>query len=434
MRNYKVFLVMALSGSFFWCVTMEAQDTIRYMHYNLLDYGNTLSSCNSSNNDQNQKDLAFRTLISYLHPDIVGVVEMGNSNALCQHLLDSAMNMNGIHYYQKASYTNYASSSIVNMLYFNSQKLVLKSQDVVLNTLRDINIYTLYYKAPNLQTTHDTVYLTAIVAHLKAGSTLSDQNERAIMTSQVMQYLSISYQPGNYVFSGDFNLTAGSAEQAYQNLLDFSIPDFRFFDPVNTPGNWAQNAAFAELHTISTHATSNGCASGFGFDSRFDFILVSGKVLHGLEKIRALSNTYHAVGQDGQHFQESVNGPPANTSVPSNVLNALYTMSDHLPVVMDMQINYLMGMPQVSSSVAFNVLINNHVGNEITCNLQVMKKTSLRLEILSVAGSLIVYRDLGMIENSKEFSLPLEKLSPGMYFLRLSDNSGNTQVRKLIKQ
>jgi hypothetical protein len=402
------------------------------MHYNLLDYGNTMSNCTSSNNSSTKKDHALATITAYLHPDILGVVELGNSNALAQHLLDSALNTNGTGYYLKANYTNFASSSIVNMLYFNKQKLGLLSQDVVVNSLRDINIYVLYYKAADLALTHDTAYLTAIVAHLKAGGTTADQSERAAMTSQSLEYLSVSYPPGNYIFSGDFNLTGGSTEQAYQNLLNYTNANYRFFDPASAPGNWSQNPAFSGLHTISTHASTNGCASGYGLDSRFDFIMASGSLMSGTHKITALTQTYKAVGQDALHYQLSVNGAPVNTSVPPAVLTALYDMSDHLPVIMDLKIGSGAGIATISSISRFDAIVNNPASGSLCLSLTSPEPNRLYLDLLTLPGQRCLRKDLGRIDGHMIINIPLEGLEKGLYFLKIADDAGHSLVKKVV--
>ena len=50
-----------------------------------------------------------------------------------------------------------------------------------------------------------------------------------------------------------------------------------------------------------------------------------------------LPSTYRVIGNDGQHFDDAINAN-GNSSVPANVLNALYNLSDHLPVVVDIAV------------------------------------------------------------------------------------------------
>ena len=44
-------------------------------------------------------------------------------------------------------------------------------------------------------------------------------------------------------------------------------------------------------------------------------------------------------GNDGNHFNKSILQTPENTSAPQEILEALHAMSDHLPVVMEIEID-----------------------------------------------------------------------------------------------
>lgn len=72
-------------------------------------------------------------------------------------------------------------------------------------------------------------------------------------------------------------------------------------------------------------------------DDRFDFILASGAVIQDTGTITYVPTSYRALGQDGNHFNQSLT-QGANNSAPSAVIAALYEMSDHLPIVADFKI------------------------------------------------------------------------------------------------
>ena len=72
----------------------------------------------------------------------------------------------------------------------------------------------------------------------------------------------------------------------------------------------------SDYHTQSTHSENTGCAASGGMDDRFDFILISKNIKQGSKGVKYLSDAYWAVGQDGKHFNESINSSPTNTSVP----------------------------------------------------------------------------------------------------------------------
>ena len=89
-------------------------------------------------------------------------------------------------------------------------------------------------------------------------------------------------------------------------------------------------------HTQSpTTSSSTGLATG-GVDDRFDFQLVSGELLDG-EGLSYIDGTYRAFGNNGTH-QCCNSSITSGSGAASNVLSALTTASDHLPVVADYQL------------------------------------------------------------------------------------------------
>lgn len=315
-----------------------AQDTLKIMHYNLLNYNNYTSYCTTSNNDVSNKDAYITSIIDYVLPDIFSVNEIEESSATLDRLLNNVMNTNGRTYYARANRTNYGSSSIINALYYDTRKLVLHSQDVVVTSVRDINLYKLYYSSASLASGADTAWLTCIVMHLKAGSYTSDEDERAAEISLLMNYLNSLNNAANYLVLGDLNVYSDD-EACFQNLINHPNANIRFYDPIDKMGDWNNNSYYEDYHTQSTHSASNNCAASGGMDDRFDFILSSLDIIIGSKKVQYIPNSYYALAQDGNHFNSSLVDAPTNTLVPSNVLNALYNNSDHLPVIMKLSID-----------------------------------------------------------------------------------------------
>tara|TARA_B100000029_G_C17133500_1_gene799655 strand:- start:164 stop:688 length:525 start_codon:yes stop_codon:yes gene_type:complete len=106
------------------------------------------------------------------------------------------------------------------------------------------------------------------------------------------------------------------------------LNEMGLIDPISTPGNWHNNSSYSSVHTQSTRSSneSDGGASG-GMDDRFDQLLIS-------EGINYINDSYVAYGNDGNHFNSSINSGN-NSAVSNNIANALYNASDHLPVYMD---------------------------------------------------------------------------------------------------
>ncbi|RKX17070.1 MAG: hypothetical protein DRP35_11575, partial [Candidatus Zixiibacteriota bacterium] len=187
------------------------------MQYNLLNYGNTTSYCSTTINNIDDKNGYLKDIIGYLKPDIFAVEEIHGTNSVVDNLLNNALNQDGRTYYQRASITNYSGSDICNMLYFDARKFTLYSQYAISTSLRDINLYTLYYNSPDVANNNDTAFMTFILLHLKAGSYSSDAQTRADMTAALMNYLDVENATGNNLAMGDFNVYS-SSEEAFQNL------------------------------------------------------------------------------------------------------------------------------------------------------------------------------------------------------------------------
>jgi predicted extracellular nuclease len=81
---------------------------------------------------------------------------------------------------------------------------------------------------------------------LKAGSSDANAAARYVQAQQLMSRIANMGMPGNYVVSGDFNIY-GSSESAYQELINYPNTLLRFFDPIDRPGNWNNNAQFADI-------------------------------------------------------------------------------------------------------------------------------------------------------------------------------------------
>ncbi|MDD2324224.1 MAG: hypothetical protein PHQ69_11500, partial [Bacteroidales bacterium] len=71
-----------------------AQQTVTYMQYNLLNYGNFTSYCTSSNNNQDAKDQYLKTILNHIQPDILAVNEVGRNSANATRLLNQVLNSN----------------------------------------------------------------------------------------------------------------------------------------------------------------------------------------------------------------------------------------------------------------------------------------------------------------------------------------------------
>ena len=409
-------------------VRLQAQDTIRMMQYNLMYYTNSsgISDCNSTSNNLNNKDVHIKTIFQYVQPTVFCVCEMGSQTQYADRLLDNVINTDGIDYYRRGPLTNQSGGSIANMIYYDSRKLTLYQSTNITTSYRDINGYTFYYNADNLNT-GDTIFMTFWLAHLKAGTGYTNESARLTQAQKLMNRIASSGMPGNYTFSGDFNIYS-SEEPAYQELTEYSNSLYRFYDPVNSPGYWHNNAQFASLHTQSTHSQEADCFSSGGLDDRFDIILVSPYIYYGSDRIHLVEGSYHALGQDGERFNGTVL-TPVNNSVPNQVANALYQQSDHLPVIMDMAIDAHVGVQEREHD--FFVKVVNPVRETLQIELQSNESGPYTIELFTMDGRLLHRYQEDLEEGLNQINYPFP-YGQGAYLVRFQHKNGQKTVKKLI--
>ncbi len=408
-----------------------AQDTITVMQYNLLYYGEITGFCNNNNNSLEMKDPHLRTILDYVKPDIFTVNELSSDENVHEHLLDNNLNINFITHYKRAESRNTAGSNIVNMLYYDSRKLRLKTQFTAQNYVRDVDVYELYYYSNDLQQ-GDTAFVVCVVGHLKAGNSSGDANARKIMAENTLRFLETRYENDNVLFMGDFNFYTG-AESAFQLMLNYSNTAMRFLDPIGQIGDWNNNSFYAGIHTQSTN-TNSDCKAGGGLDDRFDFILISDEIRFGTNHVRYVQESFKAVGQDGQHFNGTVNGAPQNTSVPSAVATALFNFSDHLPITMKLAVDKTLDIAETSSRPFLAEIIPNPVKSNARIDLYMPQYGNLKLQLTDLNGKVIISQSYSLMAGKQTLDVNLENLPSGIYFVSLQDGNRRNEHMKLIKQ
>lgn len=409
---------------------LQAQDTLTVMQYNLLYYGEITGFCNNSNNSLEMKDPHLRNILDFVKPDIFTVNEMSQNESIHQHMLDENLNINFINYYKRAASSNTAGSSIVNMLYYDSRKLKLKAQFTAQNYVRDVDVYQLYYNSNDLAL-GDTAFVVCVVAHLKAGSSSGDAGSRKIMAENTMRFLETRFAQENVLFMGDFNFYSGN-EAAFQTMLNYANADMRFLDPIGQIGEWNNNAFYAGIHTQSTN-TGSGCKSGGGLDDRFDFILISDEVRFGTNKVRYVQESYKALGQDGQRFNNTMISPPQNAVVPANIASAFYNFSDHLPVTLQLRIEKTLGVGESNSRPFLAEISPNPVTYEAKLSFYMPKYGSLQLQITDINGRVIRNESVELFSGKQSISLNTNDLQSGVYIISLIDSDRRVEHLRLLK-
>lgn len=174
-------------------------------------------------------------------------------------------------------------------------------------------------------------------AHLKADDGASDQQQRLEGVLAILNNAATLPVGSHVIYAGDFNFTHHN-EPGYLELVSPGV--MQGFDPLGT-GSWS-GPGNAIKHTQSPRANGFGGLIGGGLDDRFDFQFTTSSFVDN-DGLAIISETYRAFGNDGAHFNQSINAG-TNTYFPNDIpssnalADALHTASDHLPLVVDYQI------------------------------------------------------------------------------------------------
>lgn len=139
------------------------------------------------------------------------------------------------------------------------------------------------------------------------------------------------------LYVGDYNVY-GHTEPAFLAML--ASGNGRAVDPFGG-GSWA-GAANSIVHTQSPRdITADGLVGG-GLDDRFDLLLTTVQLADG-SGLSLIPGTCRTLGNDGNHHQRAINDGtntyfPGQTSRSSQLANALFAASDHLPVIADFRL------------------------------------------------------------------------------------------------
>jgi hypothetical protein len=412
-------------------------DTLRVMTYNVNNYGfPPTSGCTLQN--PMLKHPFLRTVIGYTDPDILGLEKMDASPAsfskdtVISEVLDSVCAGCWGH----SSFTDVSGYGKVDMLYFKTSKIGFISTTTIFSAdpnVSDINLHKLYYKSPNLATTHDTAFINVILMHDKSGNDPSDSAERSDDVSAAMTWLNSHVTaPGNYIFMGDFN-TQTSTEGCFQSVIHSSSAYTSFTDPTDQVGDWsADPAAYADYLTQSTRTTDPGdCAAVDGMTEIYDHILYTAPVMQGSKYLRYLPGSYTVVGQDGHHTGIAIHAPPADPAAPSDVVDALYYMSEHLPVASMLAVTVPgeTGISAIDEPALFTcaAIASDHLS---VMAMMPADSGAFHSSIYDIQGRLISTND---IYSAQDNLLPTAALSCGQYILTIRDDNGIIFTHRFAK-
>ena len=334
------------------CKTPPAQsDVIKIMSYNVLRYGDDCQGPVS------QLHGYLKTIINYTDPDILGLVKVeailsipgakgkapiGFTDSILKYALNAARPDK----YSCCPFTNAAKDNNQNLLFYNKHKLGFSSYVTLVSDLTDINMYKLYYLAPNLTKTHDTTFIYIVLVHTASGDEPDDRDRQMaeLMNALRKQFSTLP----NLIVMGDFNLRKTN-EQGYQALTNNAEKNYCLIDPpflidkkVSYPANWNKHPErFSSYLTTSTRKKEkepNNCGIAGGAKDWYDHILVSPSLASSCSFYHYLPRSFHTIGNDGKRIDASVNDLP-NRSAPKELIDALYQMSNKYPVMLELGIS-----------------------------------------------------------------------------------------------
>lgn len=390
-----------------------AQNTIKTMFYNLLEFPRYLPGDRSE---------LLQDILDTYEPDIFMVCELQSQNGSDQ-VLNIGLNDEGANYSAAPFVLNQSSSDtdLQQMLYYRSSMFTLIYSEVIPTEVRDINRYVLRLNTEDQAT--DPVLIEAYVTHLKSSQGTANQNLRLDMVTEFTNQLA-NIDPESFVlFSGDFNLYRAT-EPAYVEALD-PTNAIVMVDPINRPGSWSSNTSFQDIHTQSTRTSSGpfGAGAGGGLDDRFDFILIS-ENMQTNPKLRYIPDTYKAYGNNGNCYDQSINNTDCVGDFDQEIRDNIYNMSDHLPVVMELETNkeIVLGATEFEVVQSKIELENTIAVTELRLNIAATISESVSFEIYNTLGQKVLTVPAS---TEKTRTIDVSHLTNGIYYLKNNLSLGN---------
>lgn len=400
----------------FLSYTVSAQETIKTMFYNVLEFPEALPG---------GRGTILKNILDTYDPDIFMVCEVQNQTG-ANIILNESLNGEGLEYNSSTFIPNISGpAEIQQMLYWKRDKFTLLDEEVLLTTVRDINHYTLQLNTADGDT--DPVIIEIYVAHLKSSQGTANQNLRLSMVQEFTNSLE-SLDPNAFVlFAGDFNVYRAT-EVAYQKILD-PTNNVAMVDPIDTPGSWNNNIEFQAVHTQSTRISSSGfgAGAGGGMDDRFDFIMIS-QNMQTDPTLKYVPSSYLSYGNNGNCYDNDVSSEDCTGIFSQQLRNSIYSMSDHLPVVMTLETD-----KQIVLEVATN---NIQDGIQLTSTIV---NTTIELQVPShlFGSQVLIFNTLGQkitnlkLNNQSRQLYNISGIADGVYYLKT--NQSSIQTLKFVK-
>ncbi len=394
-----------------------AQTVVKVMSYNTLNF--------PFGTMPNRQD-TLKKVLNYSKPDLLLLQEVRTSQGLNLILNQACNELPGT--YAAATFIANQSgfggnNDLQQCLIYNTEVFGLDEEYTIETDLRDINVYKLFFAEDALETGGDTTFVYVYNTHFKAGSEPSDANDRTDMAEIAVNALAQLPANSYILFGGDFNLQ-NSSEPAYQLLLSGGGAN-TLGDPIDAPGNWgASSYPFKEHHTQATRANQifNDGVGG-GLDDRFDFILVSNVMKTAASPVRYSFGSYKALGNNGTCFNQNITDCAGSINdVPLDILRAMYFFSDHLPVVMELELDFALTRTELEKTSPLIIVTSAGI------QLAGSQPNMYRIEIIDMNGRLV---DEAILNTGETHSTG--HLAAGYYIARVVDaNNGGELTRQKL--
>jgi len=397
------------------------------MFYNTLNY-------NSDAQSQNRTPY-LRTILEEVAPDLFMVCELKNEIA-SNYLFENAVLLANNNF-NKAEFKNSESpaTGLLQMVYYNSEKLELVYNEVIPTDIRDINHYTFNIKSDQEEV---PTKIEVFVTHLKASRSASNMQKRLASIDIFTRELDRLPENSHVLFAGDFNFYT-SNEPGFQKIIDENnsipiidpvdrlcptFPDdgINYFNEDNYDAMYFwNNSSFSDVHSQSTRNSEvNGDGAGGGMDDRFDFIMMS-KNFTTSNKLIYIEGSYKTIGNNTNCYNSYVSNSNCFGTYTQELRNALYYFSDHLPISIDLEFK--------NNSLSLNTedqftILNSNVVHE-----------SLTIQIKNPVHQVLVYNQLGQIVldlkhvNSEILKIDITHFKKGVYYVKID----KFKVQKIIK-
>lgn len=378
------------------------------MSYNLLNYEGIAS-------DTAVRNPYFRTIMNTAQPDLLVCTEIVTYAGI-QGFVSNVMNDDNNNYSLGTFITGFDTNC---GLVYRNDEFTFISNHPIHTDLRDINEFTIIHIASG-----DTLRIYAV--HLKASSSASDEAQRALEVDSLRKHTNALPFNSNFIVCGDFNIY-NSNESAYKKLLlDNITDDGHVNDPITLTGSF-NNSSYAIYHTQSPRTRSFGGGVTGGLDDRFDMILMSNAVMQP-GGITFVAGSTVAYGNDGNHYNDSINHQP-NTAVSPEIADALHYASDHLPVMVTLQIENT-GTGAAMENTSRVSIYPNPFNREIHFSISPAPSAEIHIQLMDVLGRII---DEQHYSAAPDITYITPALNSGIYFYRLQ-TQGKSMEGKLIRE